>query len=175
MILHRSLFASFCLLGSAAFAVTATDPFSAGKPAWTDSVVAAKPLSLELCYGETDTPFKNPDGSQTPQITPAFIEGATRLRIAVSSNDQGRISLLDKTDLTYRLATRQTDHTLDLALAASSGGNRRELNTRVTLMTTDWVVVGESYREEIHHGKSGTMTTKKYFFYAVVRLTPARD
>ena len=175
MILHRSLFASFCLLGSAAFAVTATDPFSAGKPAWTDSVVAAKPLSLELCYGETDTPFKKPDGAQTPQLTPAFLEDATRVRIAVSPDDQGRVSLDDKTNLTYRLATKQTDHTLELALAASSGGNRRELNTRVILTTTDWVVVGEFSREEIHRGKSGTLTTKKYFFYAVVRLTPARD
>ena len=175
MIIHRSLFASFCLLGSTAFAVTATDPFSTGKPAWTDSVVAAKPLSLELCYGETETPFKKPDGAQTPQITPEFLEAATRLRIAVSPDDQGRVSLDDKTNLTYRLATQQTDHTLELALAASSGGNRRELNTRVNLTTTDWVVVGEFSREEIHHGKAGALTTKKIFFYAVVRLAPARD
>lgn len=75
-----------------------SDPFG-GSPSWTASVPAAKPLRLEIAYGEIILPPSAasrpiPETLRPPSTpTPEFLSAAQTLRIALASDDQGRVEL----------------------------------------------------------------------------------
>ncbi len=159
-----------------AHASPATDPFGGSSPSWTESVEAAKPLRLEICFGEIDLPplvKKNYDTDpQLNAITPEFLAAAKILRIAIAPDDQGRLDAPDKLTAIYRLRTKDTAHSLDLNLVLSTGG-RREINTSVTI-TDQWIPMGGLTRTQVTITTDGKTTETRKSLLIAVRLVSAK-
>ena len=158
---------------SVAPASPATDPFASSSPSWTESVEAAKPLRLEICFGETD--LGTPDGKARIAervLTPEFLAVAKTLRIAVASDDQGRLDAPDKLTAIYRLRTKDTAHSLDVNLVLPTGG-RREINTSVTI-TDQWIPMGGLTRAQVTTTTDGKTTETRKSLLIAVRLVSAK-
>lgn len=159
-----------------AHAGTATDPFGGTTPSWTESVEAAKPLRLEICFGEANQ--KNPSKKIRDTdpllnaITPEFLAAAKTLRIAVAPDDQGRLDAPDQLTAIYRLRTKDTAHSLDLNLILATGG-RREINTSVTI-TDQWIPMGGLARTQVTTTTDGKTTETRKSLLIAVRLVPAQ-
>lgn len=126
---------------------------------------AAKPLSLEICFGENPSKENAP-----PQLTPEFLAAAKTLRIAVSPDDQGRVETPDGVIATYRL---KQAHSLDLNVSLA-GQNRREITTTLGLSLDKWVVLGALTRTEVATVKGKTHETRQNLVIAV-RLVAAES
>lgn len=173
---------SFCLLicisaliATHAGAATA-DPFGNSAPSWTESLEAAKPLRLEICFGEINLPKpakeNQPDDAVINAVTPEFLATAKTLRIAVAPNDQGRIEAPDALTAIYRLTTKDQSHSLDLNFSLAADG-RREINTSVTIIPDQWIAFGGLTRTEVKTVKGKTSETRKNLIIAV-RLVSAK-
>ncbi|MFA6288995.1 MAG: hypothetical protein WC661_16560 [Opitutaceae bacterium] len=157
------------LISASASAAT-PDPFGSFSQSWIDSIQAAKPLRLEICFGEI--PITNP---VTNAVTPEFLAVAKTLRIAVAPNDQGRIETPDALTAIYRLTTKGQAHSLDVSFSLEAGG-RREINTSVTLteqIPDKWIVIGGLTRTDVITTKGKTTETRKNLIIAV-RLVSAK-
>lgn len=164
------LLACISALISAHAGAATPDPFGGFSQSWIDSIHAAKPLRLEICFGEI--PITDP---ATNAVTPEFLAAAKTLRIAVSPNDQGRIETPDALIAIYRLTTKGQAHSLDLSFSLEAGG-RREINTSATLtgQTPDqWIAIGGLTRTEVITAKGKTTETRKNLIIAV-RLVSAK-
>jgi hypothetical protein len=148
-------------------AVGSTDPFGGPPPSWTESVNTAKPLRLEICFGEIPA-----TGPASNTVTPGFLAAAKTLRIAVAPDDEGHIETTDPLTAVYRLRTKDNAHSLDLNFTLAAGG-RREINTSVTI-TDQWVVFGGLTRTEVITPVKGKTTETRKNLLIAVRLVPAK-
>jgi hypothetical protein len=155
---------------------TTADPFGGSAQSWTESIEAAKPLRLEICFGEinqTKSDKKNLDDDiVTHELTPEFFAGAETLRIAVAANDQGHIEAPSALTVIYRLTTKDHSQSLDLnfSLAADS---HRKINTSGSIALDQWIVLGGLTKSEIKTVKKKTSETRKNLIIAV-RLVSAK-
>ena len=152
------------------------DPFGGSSPSWTASIEAAKPLRLEICFGEiVQAHPSNKDGSIDSTllaITPEFLAACKTLRIAVAPDDEGRVEAPGQLTAIYRLKTKEQSHALDLNFSLADEG-RREINTSVTV-TDQWIVLGGLTRTQVTTTFFGkTKDTRKTLIFAV-RLIPAK-
>lgn len=151
------------------------NPFG-GTPPWTASVDAAKPLRLEIAYGELIVPPSANSDDPSPaldHVTPEFLAAAQTLRIALAPDDQGRVEMSGQLTAIYRLTTKDHTHSLDLNFALSLP-NRREVTTRITLPLDGWIVMGGLTRTETTTSKKGAVTTTHKNLIVAVRLTSAQ-
>lgn len=164
---------------STAFAGAGADPFAAdsNSPAFElkSAIVAAKPLTLEICYGETTA--NNPDFV----INDAFLAQATCIQIPVATTDEGRVTRTVKretSDIVYRLRPAKQNSELELIFTlkntdpTTGAQSLRELSPRLTIFHDgDWLRLGGLTREEVVRQADGTETTVRLNFVVGLRLT----
>lgn len=167
MNLARRLLICTCAL---AYPLAAADPFGGDSMLhWVQSVDAAKPLRLEICFAELT---HDPKQNAVELITPEFLAAAKTLRIAVAHEDKGRVEAPDQLTAVYRLRTKDTEHTLDINVVLGSE-NHREIASSVTI-TDQWIVFGGLTRTEVITYLDGSTTeTSKNLVFAI-RLVSAK-
>ncbi len=156
-------------------AVAQPDPFGPAQGvSWTQQLEAVKPHRLVIACAESDTPPPaNPSqGPGSHVVTPEFIRAAKVITVAVGDNDTGAVSREDDLGIKYQLSKKKDSFALDISVESSAGGDRRQVQTYLTIPGGEWLVIGVMAREEVIKTKKSETTRRKYYTVAVKIDTP---
>ncbi len=137
---------------------------------WMKEFEQKKPYRLVIACAETEIPPPSdktkPSGEGGYIVTPEFISAAKITTIAVSQNDTGAVSREDGVEIKYRLNKTEDGFALNISIKAKVGGTR-EVNTNITIPSSEWQVIGVMGREEVVKTKIGETTSRRYYSIAV--------
>ena len=142
------------------------DPFAPqGDPEGQVQGLKEKPYQLEIAYGETEEDLPTDGQSLMRLVNADFLENATRLTVATSSQDIGEIEKRGNFALEYKVSELD-DGTfdLDIHITTSDETGTREVNSEVQLELSKWFVMGGLTRED--------SADQKMIFAIAIQLTP---
>jgi len=143
------IFLTQALFWSAIIA-TPLDPFAPqGNLKWQSEGLKEKPYRLEIAYGETEQDLPTDEKTQMRLVNAAFLESATRLTMATSSEEIGELEKHDDFIIKYKISgLHDGNFKLTIHFASFEGIRTREINSDLTLMLSDWVVLGGLTRDK---------------------------